>query len=99
MRYVLYESTNVITQNCERKAKLQKNRLMHQWYQDPHYSIPFWGLHVMYKIPTAPNGAEFTICQVVMQTKSTQDLITPLFVRISVSPEGDVVIICNMSMK
>ena len=30
MRYVPYESTNVITQTLKRKAKLLKNRLMHQ---------------------------------------------------------------------
>ena len=34
-----------------------------------------------------------------MLTKSAQDLVTPLFVGINVSPEGDVVIICNIGMK
>ena len=99
MRYVPYESTNVITQTPERKAKLLKNRLMHQWYQDKHYSILFWGLNNIYKILITSNGAEFTICQVVMSTKSAQDFVTPLFVGIDVSSEGDVVIICDIGMK
>ena len=97
--YVPYESTNVITQTPKRKAKLLKNRLMHQWHQDQHHSIPFWGLDNIYKILTAPNGVEFTICQVVMLTKCSHDLATPLFVGTNVSPEGDVVIICDIGMK
>ena len=34
-----------------------------------------------------------------MSIKLVEDLITPLFVQVDVSPEGDVVIICNISMK
>ena len=86
MWYIPYESTNVITQTPERKAKLLKNRLMHQWHHNQHHSIPFWGLDNIYKILNVPNGAEFTICQVVMSTKCSYNLITPLFVRINVSP-------------
>ena len=48
MRYAPSESTSVITQTSKRKAKLQKNRLIHQWHQDQHHSIPFWGLNNIY---------------------------------------------------
>ena len=99
MRYVSYESTNVITQTPKLKAKLLKTRLMHQWHQDQHHSIPFWGLDNIYKILTTSNGAEFTIRQVVITTKCSHNLVTPLFVGIHVSPEGDVVIICDIGMK
>ena len=99
IRYVPYESTNMITQIPIRKARLQKNRLIHQWHQNHHYTILFWGLDNIYRIFIASNGAEFVVCQVVMLTKSAQDLVTPLFVGINVSPEGDVVIICNIGMK
>ena len=34
-----------------------------------------------------------------MSIKLVQDLITPLFVGVDVSPEGNVVIICDISMK
>ena len=34
-----------------------------------------------------------------MSTKFPQDLITQLFVRVDVSPEGDVVIICDIDVK
>ena len=34
-----------------------------------------------------------------MLTKSAQDLVPPLFVGIDVSPEGDVIIICEIGMK
>ena len=34
-----------------------------------------------------------------MSTKCSQDLITPLFVGVDVSPEGDVVIICDIHLK
>ena len=69
---------------------------MQKWRLEQHHSIPFWGL---YKILTAPNGFEFTLCQVVMSIKLGVDYITPLFVAIDVSPEGEVVIICDISMK
>ena len=47
----------------------------------------------------APNSAEFTIYQVIMLTKSSQDLVTPLFVGIDVSPEGDMILICNIGIE
>ena len=34
-----------------------------------------------------------------MSIKLVEDLITPLFITVDVSPEGDVVISCNISMK
>ena len=34
-----------------------------------------------------------------MSTKSAQDQITPLFVGVDVSSEGDVLIICDIGMK
>ena len=71
---------------------------MHQWYQEQHYPITFHGFHNIYKVLTAPYGAEFTICQVIMSTKCSDDLITPLFVGVDVSPEGDVIIICNTDL-
>ena len=99
MWYVPYKSTNIITQTPERRAKLQKNKLMHKWHLDQHHPITFWGLDNIYKILTTPNGAKFTICQIIISTKSVQDLITPLFVGVNVSPEGDVIIICDIGMK
>ena len=48
---------------------------------------------------TALNGAEFTVYQVIMSTKCSDDLITPLFVGVDVSPEGEVVIICNIDLR
>ena len=72
---------------------------MHKCHLDQHHPIPFLGLDNIYKILIAPNGAKFTICQVIMSTKSVQDLITPLFVGVDVSPEGNAVIICDIGMK
>ena len=72
---------------------------MHQWYQQRHHPIPFWGFHNIYKVLTAPNGAEFTICQVIMSTKCSHDLITPLFVGVDISPEGDVVVIYDIDLE
>ena len=48
---------------------------------------------------TAPNGAKFTICKVIMSTKCSDDLITHLFAGVDVSPEGDVVIICDIDLR
>ena len=72
---------------------------MHQWYQQRHHTIKFLSFHNIYKVLTAPNGAEFTICRVILSTKRSDDLITPLFVGIDVSPEGDVVIICDIDLR
>ena len=46
----------------------------------------------------ALNGAEFTVCQVIMSTKFSDNLITPLLVAVDVSPERDVVIICDIDL-
>ena len=72
---------------------------MQKWRLSQHHSIPFKGLDDIYNILTAPNGTQFTICQVIMSIKLVEDLITLLFVGVNVSPEGNVVIICNNSMK
>ena len=72
---------------------------MQQWMLQQHHSIPFWGLVSIYKLFITPNGHRFTICQVIMSTKSVQDHISPLFIGVDQSPKGDVVIICDISMK
>ena len=58
-----------------------------------------WGFHNVYRVLTAPNSHEFTMCQVIMSTKYSYDLITPLFLGVGLSPEGDVVVICSMDLK
>ena len=72
---------------------------MHKWRLEQYHSISFWGLDDIYKILKAPNGFEFTLCQVVMSIKLGVDYITPLFVAIDVSTEGEVIIVCDISMK
>ena len=99
MRYVHYNATNKIAQTSKRIVKLQKNQLMQKWRLEQHHSIPFWGLDDIYKILTAPNGFEFTLCQLVMSIKLGLEYITPLFDAINEYPEGEVVIICDISMK
>ena len=58
-----------------------------------------WGLKEVYKVLTAPNSHEFTICQVIMSTKCSYGYITPLFFGVDVTPEGDVIVICSLAMK
>ena len=72
---------------------------MHQWYQQRHHTIKYWGFHNICKVLTAPNDTEFTICEVIMSTKCSDDLITPLFVGVDVSPEVDIVIICDIDLR
>ena len=72
---------------------------MHKWRLDQHYTVPFWDLDNIYKVLAAPNGAEFTICQVIMLIKTVENLITPLFVGVNVSLDGEVVIIYDIGMK
>ena len=79
--------------------KLQKNKLVYKWHLQQHHPIPFWGLNDIYKILKAPNDFEFTLCQVVMSIKLGIDYVTPLFVAINVSMKGEVVIVCDISMK
>ena len=57
------------------------------------------GFNDVYRVLTAPNGHESTICQVIMSTKCSFDFITPLFLGVDVSPEGEVVVICSLGMK
>ena len=99
MRYVPYNATHKITQTSKSIVKLQKNRLIHKWRQEQHHSIPFWGFDNIYKVLIAPNGFECTLYQVVISIKSGVDYITPLFLVIDVSPEGEVIITCDISMK
>ena len=58
-----------------------------------------WGIKNVYKVLTSPNGHTFTICYVIMTTKCSYDYITPLFLGVDVTPEGEVIIICSLSMK
>ena len=99
IHYVPYNATNKISQTSKRMVKLQKNRLMQKWRLEQHHSIPFCGLDDIYKILKAPNGFEFTLCQVVVTIKSGVHYITSLFMIIDVSTEGKVVIVCDISMK
>ena len=99
MKWVPYGSTNVIKQTSKCHFWLQKNRIMHKWRLEQHHTIPFWGLDNIYKVLTSPNGAEFAICQVIMSIKTVENLITPLYFGVNVSPEGEVVIICDIGMK
>ena len=72
---------------------------MHQWNQEQYHPIPCSGFHNIYKVLTAPNRAEFTICQVIMSIKCSDDLISPMFVAVDVSPKGEVIIICNIDTR
>ena len=72
---------------------------MHKWRLEQHHTVPFWGLDNIYKALTAPNGAEFTICQVIISIKTVENLIPPLFVGVDVSPDSEVVIICDIGIK
>ena len=101
MRYVPYEATTQISQTPKRRAQLEKSRLIQKWCLVHHHYILFWGFDNIYKTPTlgAPKGIKFTIFKVIMTIELVQVLITSLFVEINVSPESDVVIICNISMK
>ena len=72
---------------------------MQQFALDRHHSIIVWGIVNIYQVPTAPNGTTFTLYQVVMSIKSVQNLNSPLFLGIDQSPEGEVVVTCDQSMK
>ena len=97
--YVLFEATHKISKTPAHNAQLQKSRLMHRWMLQQHHPIPCWGLVNIYKVLIVPNGHEFIICQVIMSTKSVQDHISPLFISVDQSSEGDVVIIYDISME
>ena len=88
MKYVPYNSTGVIKRSPELFCRLQKTRLLHSWNQKNHHATSMWGFNDVYRVLTAPNGHEFTICQVIMSTKCSFDFITPLFLGVDVSPEG-----------
>ena len=59
----------------------------------------YGGFNDVYRVLIASNGHEFTICRVIMSTKCSFHFITPLFLRVNVSPEGKVVVICSLGMK
>ena len=59
----------------------------------------YGGIVNIYKILITPNGTVFTSCQVVMSIESGQNLISPLFLGVDQSPEGEVVVTCNQSME
>ena len=99
MKYVPFKSTGEIAPSPKPFRKWQKSRLMHQWYQERHYPITFRGFYNIYKVLTAPNGTEFTICQVIMSTKCSNDLIIPLFIAVDVSPKGEVVIVYDIDLR
>ena len=58
-----------------------------------------WGLKHVYKVLTAPNGHTFTICQVIMTTKCAYNYITPLFLGVDVTLDGEVVVVSSQLMK
>ena len=99
MKYVPYNNTGVIKRSPEEFCKLQKTRLLHGWNQKNHHAISMWGFNNIYRVLTAPNGHQFTICQVIMSTKCSFDYITPLFTGVDIIPEGEVIVICSMDMK
>ena len=59
----------------------------------------FTGFSNIYQVLTAPNGAKFTRCQVIMSIKCRDDFITPMFVAVDLSTTGEVVITCDIGMK
>ena len=91
--------TDNIAYTPKRSRKLQKNRITHKWSQERHHSIQFIGFSNIYQVLTAPNGDQFTLCQVIMSIKCRDDFISPMFIAVNVSPTGDVVIICDIDMK
>ena len=99
MKYIPFSGTDVIKYSPDLFRRLQKTRLLHSWNQKNHHATTMWGLKDVYKVLTAPNGHTFTICQVIMTTKCSYDYITPLFFGVDVTPEGEVIIICSLSMK
>ena len=99
MKYVPYNSTGVIKISPELFKWLQKTRMLHSWNQKNHHATSMWGLKDIYKVLTAPNGHEFTMCQVIMSTKCSYDYITPLFFGVDVTPKGEVIVICSLAMK
>ena len=99
MKYVPYNSTGVIKRSPELFCQLQKTRLLHSWNQQNDHTISMRGFNDLFRGLIAPNSHEFTICQVIMFTKCSYDFITPLFIGVDVSPEGEVVYICSLDMK
>ena len=99
MNYVPFQMTGKIMQTPKRYRQLQKNRLTHAWYQARHHGVPFTGFSNIHKILEAPNGTKFTLCQVIMSTKCSDDFITPMFVAVDELATGEVIITCDIGMK
>ena len=57
------------------------------------------GFTDIYRVLTAPNRHQFIIYQVIISTKCSFDYITPLFIVVDVTPEGEVIVICSNNMK
>ena len=99
MKYCPYNAKGLLTITAKEELALQKNRFLHVYNQDQYHLIFMPGLRDIFMVLTAPNGHKFTMCQVIMLTKCSFDLSTPLFIAVDVSPEGEVVVTCNKSMK
>ena len=99
MKFVPYNSTGLLKKSADEFRKLQKTRILHGWNQQNHHPISIWGFDDIYRVLTAPNEHQFTICQVIMSTKCCFDYIPPLFIGVDVTPEGEVIIICSLDMK
>ena len=99
MEYVTLNMTGNIALTSKRSKKLQKNRITHRWSQERHHLIKFISFTNVYQVLTAPNGDQFSLCQVIMSVKCKDVYISPMFIAVDVSPTGDVVIICDIDMK
>ena len=81
------------------QRQITKIILIQQFTLDCHHIITVWGTVNIYQVLVSPNGFLFTICQVFTSIRSIQNLISPLFFGVDQSPEGEVVVTCNQSMK
>ena len=99
MKFVPYNSKGLLKKLADEFRKLQKTRILHGWNKQNHHPISMWGFNDIYRVLTAPNGHQFTICQVIMSTKCSFDYITLLFIGVDVTPEGEVIVICSLDMK
>ena len=99
MKFVTCNAKGLITKSPDELRQLAKNRILHSWNQKKHHPVSMWGFTDIYIVLTAPYGHEFSICQVISTTKCSFDYITPLFVGVDVTPEGEVFFICSIDMK
>ena len=99
MKYLTLNMTGNITLTLERSKNLQKNRNTHRWSQERHHPLKFIGFTNVYQVLIAPNGDQFTLCQVIMSVKCKDNYISPMFIAVNVSPTGDVIITYDIDMK